>query len=525
MQGGPTNGVELTVDGVVANSELAGIEALEWRVGAAPLAPLVIHTNYWPGDDPASPLMNWLKVALDAGNGSAPTKTLELTVIESGKVVEAWQLRSARIVKVEFDDFVAGSAAPWNYTLTIEAGAAVAVPLQNQTTRVSNGSVSKLFRKNDFSASFGSFPTDKIRGVSGLTVALDGSSKRVNAVLTIGMSEYSDYAKGRTAAGTQDLVISILGKDARDVYGYLTLTNAAFQRMTLPLREAPALTKFEVGLTASSIVLDFRFTRLAPRAVAAPTPLGVTPLPNGTLRATVATGQVNRYSATVSAGTQVVSLTGIVGAAKLDVYSDAGFTQPVTCLAPGNLANSTYSQPADCSFTVAGGMVYVSVTGTTSSVTTGNRFNLRVSPRNEAAAAIQGTTQNPVVIQPDKPFAGTGGSDNSYYKVTTQGTGDVVISMTGLIGTEDLGLHIYDNDKFVGPELDNVNCHTGAYYTFAESCNVPAGQTYYLEIRSASPGGPFTLMVDSPAGAAATAAPALSPGALQQAVPASSTAP
>jgi hypothetical protein len=247
-----------------------------------------------------------------------------------------------------------------------------------------------------------------------------------------------------------------------------------------------------------------------------------------TQRSNVATGSTIQYSASVMPGkTYVASLTGIVGAAQLKVFSDRAFTQPVTCLAPGNLANSTFAQPADCSFVATDSTVYVSVTGTSYLATDSNRYNLRISPRNSAAPAIQGTEQNPMVIQPDKPFAGTAGADYSYYKVTTAGTGDVVISLTGLIGTEDVGLHIYDNAQFIGPMLDNANCHTPQFLTFAESCNLPAGQTYYLEVRSTSPGGPFTLMVDSPAGATAppVAAPTKVPNVINQALPAGNTAP
>jgi hypothetical protein len=262
-----------------------------------------------------------------------------------------------------------------------------------------------------------------------------------------------------------------------------------------------------------------------------PAPPGITPLPTGTLRATVAKDQVNRYSAAVSAGTYVVSLTGIIGAAKLDVYSDAGFTQPVTCLVPANLANSTYAQPADCSFVATGGTVYVSVTGTSYLATVSNRYDILVTPRHEAAPTSEGTLASPVVIAVNMPYGGTVGAgrdDASYYLVNTTGRGDLAISLTGQKADQYLDLFIYDNSDFSGIWLGGTNCHTGEQLHAPESCVLPAGKPYYVKVMNRDyVGGPFTLTAYSPLQAATppAAAPALSPGALQQAIPASSTAP
>jgi hypothetical protein len=199
----------------------------------------------------------------------------------------------------------------------------------------------------------------------------------------------------------------------------------------------------------------------------------------------------------------VASLTGIVGAAQLKVFSDRAFTQPVTCLAPENLANSTFSQPADCSFVAADNTVYVSVTGTSYLATNSNRFDLRVSPRNEAAAANQGTDKAPVSLPLNRPYAGTvdaARGSTSYYLVNSTAGGDLVISMTGLNADQRLDLSIYDNAAFSGWRLDNENCHTGQFLSAPETCVLPAGKTYYLKVINSSDygvGGPFTLTAQS----------------------------
>jgi len=76
--------------------------------------------------------------------------------------------------------------------------------------------------------------------------------------------------------------------------------------------------------------------------------------------------------------------------------------------------------------------------------------------------------------------------------------------------------------------LSNPSCFVGEAKTYPESCILPAGKTYYLLVMStANAGGPFTLMVDAPPGTAAQPAGQIvvSPGTLQQAVQASSSAP
>jgi hypothetical protein len=251
-----------------------------------------------------------------------------------------------------------------------------------------------------------------------------------------------------------------------------------------------------------------------------------------TVRDTVGYGQTCAYTATVSSGvTYVLSLTGIVGAAQLKVFDDAARKHPTECLAPMNLANSTFMQDADCTFVATGGTIYAMVTGTIYSrgPLAAYHYNIRVSPHFDGKPVTEGKPENPKPIPVNRPYGGTVGlakSETSYYVANTTGSGEVVISLTGLTGAQGMDLVIYGNPTFQYSR-DSTYCSPGEFDTHPESCELPAGKTYYIEIRNQSEkiGGPFTLMVDSPGGAAPIAAPALSPSALQQAIPASSTVP
>jgi hypothetical protein len=229
-----------------------------------------------------------------------------------------------------------------------------------------------------------------------------------------------------------------------------------------------------------------------------------------TVRDTIGKNQTCVYSAPVSSGqTYVLSVTGIIGEARLNVFKDATLKEPVSCVSP-NLYNNFRANsrtPADCTFVATTATVYASVS-TSPTAALANSYNVRYSPHFEAAAASYGTQENPITIPNNKPYGASVGSaaTSSYYKVNTTGSsGDVVISMTGLTGFEDISLRIYQNPNFTGMQ-SNASCWTGEPYTFPESCILPAGKTYYLYVfKAAEHGGPFTLMVDAPG---ATAAPA-----------------
>lgn len=244
-----------------------------------------------------------------------------------------------------------------------------------------------------------------------------------------------------------------------------------------------------------------------PAAASAAIPVG-TLVQDVTVRDTVVRNATCLYRAGVTTGqTYVLSVTGIVGAVAVKVYDDPALTRPTACLSP-NLVNSTYDEPADCTFVATSGAIYASVSATIASALSQNAYNIRVSPHFDAPAATQGTDQNPLEISPNRPFGATAGSawsDMSYYKVNATGaTGDVVISMTGMTGAEDMTLSIYDNPGFQGA-LSSASCSLALFGTFPESCKLPGGKTYYIKVRTGAIGGPFTLMVDAPGAGAAAA--------------------
>lgn len=227
----------------------------------------------------------------------------------------------------------------------------------------------------------------------------------------------------------------------------------------------------------------------------------MTPLvPDRTRRDTVAKGKTARYSAGVGSGTYVISVSGIVGAAALKVYDDAALQHPTACLAPNNIESSTFAQPADCSFTAHGGTVYAAVTGRSYLALPRNTYNIRVSAAPESAAGNQGTQESPMAIQPDRPIAGGTGlvrGDASYYVVKTAGSGDAVVSITGMTGEQYFNLFIYETPDFTR-WLDGPRCFTGQQLTYPEDCALPAGKTYYIKVMSYNAGSrSFTLMVDT----------------------------
>jgi hypothetical protein len=258
-----------------------------------------------------------------------------------------------------------------------------------------------------------------------------------------------------------------------------------------------------------SVQLHCQITATATKST---TPVALTQ--DVTVRDAVAKGNTCNYSAAVSGGqTYVLSLTGIIGAAQLKVFNDPKHTQPTSCLAPKNLGNSTFMQPADCTFLATGSSVYATVTGTTyPRGTLRYSYNIRLSPHFEAKAKAEGELESPKPIGANKPYGGTappGWTQSSYYVVDTTGSSEVLISMTGLTGRQGLDLRIFENPKYQG-HLDNEFCYTGEFGTHPESCVLSGGKVYYIEIENFPPdvGGPFTLMVDAP-GAKAAPAPAV----------------
>ncbi len=292
----------------------------------------------------------------------------------------------------------------------------------------------------------------------------------------------------------------------------LPVSNPTANGSVTPSPAVPGVASSTTGTTRQScIALNQR------GKIADPVALTV----DATRRDTIANGQTCLYSAPVSSGqTYVLSLTGIVGAAQLKVFDDAARKHPTECLAPKNLANSTFMQDADCTFVATGGTIYATVTGTTYSRSPlrAYHYNIRLSPHFVGGTVNEGTAESPKSVPVDTPYGGTVGpakSATSYYVVNTTGSGEVVVSLTGLTGVQGMDLVIYGNPTFQYSR-DSTYCSPGEFDTHPESCVLPAGNTYYIEIRNQSDniGGPFTLMVDTAAAGSNT--PAATPTTLIQ---------
>jgi hypothetical protein len=228
-------------------------------------------------------------------------------------------------------------------------------------------------------------------------------------------------------------------------------------------------------------------------------------------------GKTCRYSAGVRSGTYVLSLTGIVGAARLRVFSDAAYSRPLACLAPTSLANASFAKAADCTFIATGGRVYATVTGTRGLAGDRNRYSIRLSPRLQGGAAPEGTLAFPKSIVVNTTHGGTvgpGRSANSYYVVNAAASAEVVISLTGLTGTQAISLQVFDNRKFERSLIQY--CDTAEFAPHPVSCVLPGGKAYFVEVRNQQndAGGPYTLMVE------ATGAAHASPTASTRFIPA-----
>jgi hypothetical protein len=210
----------------------------------------------------------------------------------------------------------------------------------------------------------------------------------------------------------------------------------------------------------------------------------------------VAGGATERYGVAVAAGAQyVASLTGISGDADLRVYTDGSFTTQTLCAAANT--GKTGTAPEDCTVTAAGGTLYVAAFGAAAGA---NGYRIRVSAKNSAAAAGEGTILYPIAIDPNVPRKGTVGtaaSATSYYKVSAA-SGSIGINLTGLVGTQDIDLRIYSNSNFTDGLLACPHASLGG--TAAEDCVLAGGVPYYVRVvnNAAAVGGAYTLAVDSP---------------------------
>jgi len=206
----------------------------------------------------------------------------------------------------------------------------------------------------------------------------------------------------------------------------------------------------------------------------------------------IAGGSIKRYGATVTAGTQyVVSLTGIVGAADLVVYTDNTLTAHATCAAPNTGASG--AAPEDCTVTATASTLYLTVSNPGSA---NDSFRVRVAQQS-AASGIQGSAGTPVVLTQGSSWAGSVGGPapaSSYYAVTLTGTGSFSINLTGLQSPEDVAMAVFTDPGFTTPESGCA--YTGLGGVAPEECVVAAG-TYYIQVTNNSgAGGAYLLTAD-----------------------------
>jgi hypothetical protein len=427
-------------------------------------------------------------------------------------VVDASSTGATYAMPASVLDAGAGDMSSANYRLRSSVGEPVAgVTSTGSSYKLSAGFVSAVFvpiiQLTPAKLDFGSQTVGVASAAQAMQVTNLGAAPLVIANVTVS----GDFAQTNTCTGPLQggtgctLSVTFRPTTAGALNGTLSFTsNAPGSPTQIALTgtgtaaaPAPANTPAVASTGAGSLC--------APPVPPARTSAPVALTQDITVRDTVAKGHACTYSAAVTSGqTYVLSVTGIIGAAQLRVFNDAARKQPTACLSPSNLSSSIYTQPADCTFVATGSTVYASVTGTSYLATGNNSYNIRLSPHFDAAPASEGTVKDPIVIQANKPYGGSAGavsvasSNYSYYKVDTAGTsGDVVISVTGLTGVEDINLRIYENADFSGM-LSNPSCFVGEARTYPESCILPAGKAYYLMVMStANAGGPFTLMVDT----------------------------
>lgn len=213
--------------------------------------------------------------------------------------------------------------------------------------------------------------------------------------------------------------------------------------------------------------------------------------PNVSSSGTVASGALNQYRVAVTSGAQyVASLTGIVGDADLRVYTDSTYTTLASCPNAAQLG----TLPEDCVVTATGNTLYLAAFG---AGTGSNSYRIRVSPKNNAVALSEGTTANPVTLNPNVVYQGSvspTSSAYSYYKVSAAAGSTISINMTGLQGTQSIDMRVYTLPGGV-----YQSCNNGRSGILPEECVLPSG-TYSITVINygAGVGGPYTLMVDSP---------------------------
>jgi len=210
-------------------------------------------------------------------------------------------------------------------------------------------------------------------------------------------------------------------------------------------------------------------------------------------KTTANAGVLNKYSVPVTAGTPyVASLYGITGDADLRVYTDSTYTTLASCAH----VNGTDNRPEDCVVTPTDNTLYLGAYGFGAG---SNAYSIRVAAQPTGASVNQGTLAAPIVLTPGTSYAGSIAapySSYSYYTVTTTGTQNTSINMTGMYGAENLDIRVYSNPNFSsGYQSCGYSALTGI---LPEECSLPSGTYYILVINysSSNVGGTFLMTAD-----------------------------
>jgi hypothetical protein len=212
---------------------------------------------------------------------------------------------------------------------------------------------------------------------------------------------------------------------------------------------------------------------------------------NASSWSTVNGGVLNKYSVPVTAGVPyVASLYGITGDVDLRVYTDSTYTTLASCTAANTNAVKTGLE--DCIVTPTATTLYVGAYGFGAGT---NNYRIRVAPQNTGAAVNQGTSAVPIVLTPGTSYAGSiapPASSYSYYRVTTTGTANTSINLTGMSGAQNLDMRVY-----AVPGGAYQSCNNGRTGVLPEECILPSGTWDITVINyGAGVGGTFLMTAD-----------------------------
>lgn len=206
---------------------------------------------------------------------------------------------------------------------------------------------------------------------------------------------------------------------------------------------------------------------------------------------TVNAGVLDKYSVPVTSGTAyVASLYGITGDVDLRVYTDSTYTTLASCAAAN--VNAVKTGLEDCIVTPTGNTLYLGAYGFGVGA---NSYRIRVTPQSTGALVNQGTSVSPIILTPGSSYAGTiapAYSSYSYYRVTTTGTANTSINLTGMSGAENIDVRVY-----AVPSGTYQTCNTSRAGVLPEECILPSGTWDITVINyGAGIGGNYLITAD-----------------------------